>query len=144
MALGKSENLVGPGAANIPVPAARWNVWAGRVLSTLPVLAMVASAAMKLARPPQVVEAFTGRYGYPANSLAALAVVELACALLYVIPRTAVLGAVLVTAYLGGAVATHVRAGEPFAIPVLLGVFAWAGLYLRDGRLHPLLPLRRG
>jgi hypothetical protein len=142
MALGRSENLVGPGTATVPA-GTRWNVWAGRVLSALPVLAMVASAAMKLARPPQVVEAFTVQYGYPANTLAAIAVVELACALLYVIPRTAVLGAMLVTAYLGGAVATHVRAAEPFVIPVLLGVAAWAGLYLRDRRLHPLLPLRR-
>lgn len=62
--------------------------------------------------------------------------------MLYAVPRTAVLGAVLVTAYLGGAVATHVRAGEPFSIPIVIGVLVWAGLYLRDARIRALVPLR--
>jgi xanthine/uracil permease len=70
-------------------------------------------------------------------------VVEIACAILYAIPRTSVLGAVLLTGYLGGATATHVRANEAFFLPVVTGVVVWAGLYLRDDRLRALIPLRR-
>jgi hypothetical protein len=103
---------------------------------------MLASASMKLARPPQVVEAFVRDLGYPAGSLTVIAVLEITSAVLYAIPRTAVLGAVLVTGYLGGAVATHVRVGQSPAAPFLLGVIAWAGLYLRDVRLRALMPLR--
>lgn len=122
-----------------------WVRWTGRVLSALPVLMMTMSAGMKLSGSEMVVSQFTGKYGYLANTLPAIALLELACAALYVIPRTAVLGAILVASYLGGAVATHVRAGEGGAlvVPVLLGIAAWAGLYLRDERLQALLPLRR-
>jgi hypothetical protein len=84
-----------------------------------------------------------GKFGYSAASLTALAVVELTCALLYLVPQTSVLGAILVTGYLGGAVATHVRVGEAFVMPLLLGVIAWVGLFLRDERLRVLLPVRR-
>jgi hypothetical protein len=70
-------------------------------------------------------------------------VLELFCAAVYVVPRTAVLGAVLLTGYLGGAVATHVRVGDAFIVPLLLGVLVWAGLYLRDERVRALLPLRK-
>lgn len=121
---------------------ATWKTWTGRVLSALPVLMMVFSAAMKLTHNPQVMEGWVGKGGYPLGTLTPIAIVELACVLLYVIPRTSVLGALLLTAYLGGAVATHVRVGEPFVIPIILGVMAWAGLYLRDERLHALVPLR--
>jgi len=117
-------------------------LWTGRVLSALPVLMLVMSAAMKFSRPPQVVDMFTGKFGYPESTLLVLGVVELTCAFLYAIPQTSVLGAILVTGYLGGATATHVRVSEAFIIPVLLGVMAWAGLYLRDPRLRELLPLR--
>ena len=68
----------------------------------------------------------------------------LTCAILYAIPQTSVLGAILATAYLGGAVATHVRVGQEFAVPVILGVLFWAGLFLRDSRLRAQLPFRRG
>jgi hypothetical protein len=120
-----------------------WRFWAGRVLSGLPALLLVVSAAMKLSHPPMVVETFVGKLGYPASVLPALAVLELFCTVVYAVPRTAVLGAVLLTGYLGGAVATHVRVGEPFVVPLLLGVFLWAGLYLRDERVRALLPLRK-
>jgi hypothetical protein len=104
---------------------------------------MLMSGAMKLTRQPQVLEVWHGRFGYLDRTLLPIALVELACAVLYVIPRTAVLGAVLVTGYLGGAVATHVRVGDPsFVMPLVLGVLAWAGLYLRDARVRSLLPLR--
>jgi len=117
-------------------------LWTGRILSTLPVLMMVMSAAMKFSRPPEVVKSFTGDFGYPENTLLVLGVVELTCAVLYAIPQTSVLGAILVTGYLGGATATHVRVSQAFIVPVLLGVMAWGGLYLRDERLRALLPLR--
>lgn len=120
-----------------------WTVWAGWALSALPVLALVASASMKLSGSAKVVEMFSGKFGYSAGVLAPIGVVELLCALLYVIPQTSFLGAVLVTGYLGGAIATHVRVADAFAPPLVLGVLAWAGLWLRDERLRQLLPLRR-
>lgn len=111
-------------------------------LSAPPVLMLAMSAVMKFMRPPQVVDAFVGHFGYPIGTLTVLGLVELSCALLYAIPQTAALGAVLVTGYLGGAIATHVRVGEAFVIPLALGLMAWAGLYLREPRLRALLPLR--
>lgn len=121
----------------------RWVLWTGRIVSALPVLVMLFSASMKLWPKPQVIEMFVGKYGYPQSSLSAIGLLELACAAIYAVPRTAVLGGILVTAYLGGAVNTHVRAGESFLIPAALGVLAWVGLYLREDRLRPLLPLRQ-
>jgi hypothetical protein len=126
-----------------PVSLPMWQLWTGRVLSGLPVLMLLLSASMKLAHPPSAVEMFVGKLGYSASMLPALAVLELFCTVVYVVPRTAVLGAVLLTGYLGGAVATHVRVGEAFVIPLLLGVMVWAGLYLRDERIRALLPLRK-
>jgi len=120
-----------------------WVRWTGRVFSALPVLMMTMSAGMKLFGGPMVATAFVGKFGYQEASLPVIALVELSCAALYLVPRTAVLGAILVTGYLGGAIATHVRIGEVFAIPLLLGIVAWAGLYLRDERLQDLIPLRR-
>lgn len=121
-----------------------WTVWVGRVLTALPILMMLFSASMKLARTPQLMEQWVGTFGYSEGSLLGIAVLELTCVLLYAIPRTAVLGAVLVTGYLGGAIATHVRIGDPSFLGALaLGVVAWAGLYLREKRLHALMPLRK-
>lgn len=117
-------------------------LWAGRALSGLPAVMLILSASMKLSHSPQLMEQFVEKFGYPASSLTALALVELACAILFLVPRTAVLGAVLITGYLGGATATHVRVGDPFIIPVLLGAMAWGGLYFRDARVRALLPLR--
>ena len=131
-------------ATSQPAPPPKAQLWTGRVLSALPVLAMLMSAAFKLAHPPQVVESFTHQFGYSEHMLLPLAIIEISCAVLYAIPRTAVLGAVLVTGYLGGAIATHVRIGDPgFASPLALGVIAWAGLFFRDPRLRALLPLRK-
>ena len=120
------------------------SLWIGRVLSAIPVLMMALSAVMKLIRQPQAAEAFVKQFGYSDSLLVPIGVVELACAVVYVIPRTAVLGAVLVTTYFGGAVATQVRIGDPsFVGPIGLGVLAWVGLYLREPRLRELLPLRK-
>ena len=126
-----------------PAAPGKGILWAGRVLTAIPVLMMGMSAVMKLARTPNVLEGWA-KFGYPDSSLLAIGVVELLCAVLYALPRTAVLGAILVTGYLGGATATHVRAGEAvFVAPVILGALAWGGLFLRDPRLRALLPLRR-
>jgi DoxX-like protein len=127
-----------------PDPPTKAQLWTGGVLSALPVFAMLMSAGLKLAHPPQVVEPFTHQFGWSEHALLPLAIVEISCALLYAIPRTAVLGAVLVTGYLGGAIATHGRIGDPgFVTPLVLGIIAWGGLFLRDPRLHALLPLRK-
>lgn len=116
--------------------------WPGRILSALPILALTMSGVMKLVQPPQVMEVFVGKLGYPASTLVGIGILELACVVLYAVPRTAVLGAVLVTGYLGGAITTHLRVGDPFVGPLGLGLLAWAGLYLREPRLRALLPLR--
>ena len=118
--------------------------WAGYVISALPALFLLVDGAMKLMKPVPVVEA-TVQLGYPDSVIMPLGIVLLACTMLYVIPRTAVLGAILLTGYLGGAVATHVRVSDglfPLLFPVLVGALVWGGLYLRDDRLRALLPLR--
>jgi hypothetical protein len=108
------------------------------------ILMMLFSAAIKLMRPPEAVDMFVHKFGYPEGDLLLLAVLELTCVVLYAIPRTAYLGAVLTTGYLGGAVATHLRVGDPgFLTPLALGIFVWAGLYLRDDKLRQLMPWRR-
>jgi hypothetical protein len=104
-------------------------------------LMMIFSAVMKLANSPQVAKELVGRLGYPDDVTRILGVVELACIVVYLIPRTAILGAVLLTGYLGGAVATHVRIHDNFIPPVIGGVLVWLALYLRDPRVRALLPL---
>lgn len=128
----------------LPVTPAvsRKMIWAGRIVSVVPVFFLLMSASFKLMRHPQAVEGFA-KMGYPAGSLLPLGIVEAACAILYVIPRTAVLGAILITGYLGGATDVHVRNGEQFFMPVFLGVLVWLGLYLRDRRVRALMPLTR-
>lgn len=117
-------------------------IWVGRILSALPVLLMVFAGAFGLSKPEAVQQGFS-HYGYPAHTLVPLCVTEIVCALVYAVPRTSVFGAILLTAYLGGATATHVRVGEAFFMPVAVAVIAWLGLYLRDDRLRALVPLRR-
>ena len=119
--------------------------WAGRVMSALPILFLSADGIAKLIKPVQVVEA-TVKLGYPESVIFGLGVVLLICTIIYAIPRTSVLGAILLTGYLGGATATHVRVGDslfPILFPGLMGALIWGGLYLRDGRLRELLPLRK-
>ena len=118
-------------------------LWTGRVLSALPVLMLLMSAGMKIAAVQPVVEAFTGQFGYPASTILPIGILELFCVVVYLVPRTAVLGAVLLTGYLGGAIATHVRVGDLFVGPLVLGLLIWAGLYLRDERVRSLMPLRK-
>jgi hypothetical protein len=117
-------------------------LWASYLMSALPVLMLFTSAVMKFAKPVSVVEGFA-HLGLPEKLAFGLGVLELACALVYVIPRTSLLGAILLTGYLGGATVTHLRVGDPFFTPVLLGVLVWGGVFLRERRLWELIPLRR-
>lgn len=113
-------------------------IWVGRILSGLPALFLLIDGVMKLIKPVIVVET-TVKLGYPESVITGLGIVLLACTILYLIPRTAVLGAILLTGYLGGAVATHVRVGEevfPIIFPLILGTLLWGGLYLRNERLR--------
>ncbi len=133
------KNTPTSGAQTAPV--SKKLLWAGRIMSALPVLMLLFSGVMKLVKPAPVVEGFA-HLGYPEGLALGLGIIELACAVVYVIPRTSVLGAILLTGYLGGATATHVRIGEPFFMPLILGMLVWGGLFLRDERLRALLPLR--
>ncbi|MEI6106626.1 MAG: DoxX family protein [Opitutae bacterium] len=108
----------------------------------MPLLMLLFSASMKLLHPPQLDEGFV-HLGWPVTFAFGLGVLEAACAIIYIIPRTAVLGAILLTGYLGGAIATHVRIGEPGYAQFILGVLLWGGLYLRDPRLRALIPFTR-
>lgn len=116
-------------------------LWISYVMSAIPVLMMVMGAAMGIAQVPMALEGLV-KMGFPPGVLVPICVVELLCVVLYVIPRTAVLGAILLTGYLGGAVATHVRVEESFLFPIFFGVLIWGGLFLRDGRIRALIPLR--
>jgi hypothetical protein len=120
-------------------------LWTGRVFSGLVILFLLADSLGKFAKPEAVVKG-TLDLGYPESSILRLGITLLVCTVLYAIPRTAMLGAILLTGYLGGAVATQVRVGNPLfthiLFPVYLGILLWAGLYLRDERLHKLVPLR--
>ncbi len=117
-------------------------VWTARILGALVILFLLVDGAGKVMRLAPYVEG-TARVGYSAGSLVPLGLVLLASTILYAVPRTAVLGAILLTAYLGGATATHVRMGEPFLFPVVFGVIVWGCLYLRDERVRSLLPITR-
>ena len=122
-------------------PVSTKMVWAGRIISALPVLMLLVSGVMKFVKPAPVVEEFA-RLGYPESLTLGIGILELVSTVVYVIPRSCVLGAILLTGYLGGATATHVRVGDPFFPPIVLGVLVWGGLYLRDERLRALVPLR--
>lgn len=116
--------------------------WIGWVLTGLPALMFVMGGVMAIMQPPFVIKEME-KYGYAPEVAPWLGVVELICAVLYLVPRTAVLGAILLTGYLGGATSTHVRFGDPWLAPVIFGVVLWLGLYLRDARLRALVPLRQ-
>lgn len=122
----------------ITMPASRALVWTGRVLSGLVITFLLADAIAKLFAPAAVVDA-TRQLGYAVTVIRPLGVVLLVATLLHAFPRTQVLGALLLTAYLGGATATHVRVGTPCWMPVTMGVVLWAALLLRQPRLRALV-----
>ena len=117
-------------------------VWVGRVISALACLLFLFSAFMKLKGGPEL-EQGMAHLGLPDSMVRPLAILELSCVAIYVIPPTAVLGAILLAGYVGGAICTHWRAGDPFLAQIVLGIFVWLGLYLREPRLKELIPLRR-
>ncbi|MBC7928339.1 MAG: DoxX family protein [Bryobacteraceae bacterium] len=119
----------------------RW-IWAGRVISALPAILMLSSGVNIAIKSPPVMEGFA-RLGYPETVAPVIGVVAFVSAALYAIPATSVLGAILLTGYLGGATASHLRIGDPFFPPVIVGVVVWAGLFLRDARLRALISFRR-
>lgn len=124
--------------------SSRKSLWAGRAVSSLPVLFLLMDGVMKLF-PPEIVVKTTLELGYRESVIVPLGLVLVASTILYIVPRTAVLGAILLTGYLGGAVATHVRVLDgafPIIFPAIVGSLLWLGLYLRDERLRALVPLR--
>ncbi|MBI2804502.1 MAG: SRPBCC family protein [Planctomycetes bacterium] len=122
-------------------PTPMWMVILGWILTLLPALALIASGTVKFmgVKPPEGAP----NVGWAESAFFGLGLVEVGCAVLYLFPRTALLGAILVTGYLGGAVATHVRIGDQFSPPIVIGVLVWFGLLLRDDRVRGLLPWRR-
>ena len=121
------------------------SLWAGRVLSGVVVLFMLFDSVTKILKAQQVIDA-TIRIGFPLGTIVPIGVVLLVCTTFYVIPQTSVLGAILLTGHLGGAVSANVRAGSPAfnsAFAIVFGVLVWLGLYLREPRLRALLPLRK-
>jgi hypothetical protein len=128
-----------------PARASNKALWAGRILSGLMIAFLLLDSVMKLMRVAQAVQG-TAQLGYPEQVVRTLGVVLLISVVLYAIPRTAVLGAILITGYLGGAVATQVRVGNPLfsytLFPVYVGLLVWGGLFLRDSRLRALIPFR--
>jgi len=133
-------------SATSPARPASLSLWAGRAMSGLVILFLLLDGVIKLVPIAPVIETLAG-LGYPVEFARALGVLTLACTILYAVPRTAVLGAILLTGLLGGAMATHLRVGSPVFTHLLfgfyLGLLAWGGLYLRDARLRALLPFAR-
>ena len=125
--------------------ASKKRPWAGYIISALPVLFLLLDGTMKLFKPEIVIKATTD-LGYPESTIVPIGITLVACTILYIIPQTAVFGAILLTGYLGGAVATNVRVGTPLfthiLFPVYVASFLWVGLYLRESRLRALAPLR--
>ncbi|HTB23069.1 MAG TPA: DoxX family protein [bacterium] len=115
--------------------------WLGWALTALPALMFLMSATMKFMGTAQVLQMFN-LLGWQANDLLPLGVLELSCVVLYLIPQVSVLGAIVLTGYLGGAIATEVRVGHPIYMHIVIGLLIWGGLYLRESRLRALLPFR--
>jgi len=117
-------------------------VWVGRVISVLVSLLFAMSAFMKLRGGAEVMQGMA-HLGLPESLIMPLAILEISCVLIYLIPATSVLGAILLTGYIGGAICTHLRVGDPFYMQIAIGLFIWLGLYLREDRLKELIPLRK-
>jgi hypothetical protein len=133
---------------DVQAPAASrlktWLIWAGRVVTVAPVFVLLTSARWKLTHSPFYVAEWN-RIGWAPDALNAIGFVQLTCVLLYLIPQTALLGTVLLTGYLGGAIASYVRIGQyyPPVVPLTTCLLAWLGIFLREERLRALLPFRR-
>jgi hypothetical protein len=121
-------------------------LWTARIFSGIAVLFLLFDSTIHILKPAPVVEGFA-KLGFPISTSVTLGVIELACVVLYVIPRTSVFGAILLTGYLGGAIATQVRVGAPMfsttLFPIYVALLIWGALYLRDDRVRALIPVRR-
>ena len=116
-------------------------VWAGRAISGLTTLVFVISASMKLKGGAEVMQGMA-HLGLPESLIVPLAILEVLCVVVYLIPATSVLGAILLTGYMGGAICTHLRVGDLFVLQIALGILVWLALYLRESRLRGLIPWR--
>jgi len=117
-------------------------VWGGRVISVLASLMFAMSSFMKFKGGAEVTQGMA-HLGLPESLMMPLAILEISCVVVYLIPATSVLGAILLTGYMGGAICTHLRVGDPFVVQIALGIVIWLGLYLRENRLKDIIPLRR-
>jgi len=117
-------------------------VWAGWIISVLASLVFLFSAFLKLKGGPELAQGMA-HLGLPESMVMPLAIVEISCTVIYLIPATSVLGAILLAGYVGGTICTHWRVGDPFFVQIVLGLLVWLGLYLREPRLKALIPLRR-
>ena len=128
------------------VAVGKGNLWTGRILGGLGAAFLLLDAVMKLMKPQPVIDA-TIKVGYPETKIVGLGILLLICTALYLIPRISIFGAILLTGYLGGAVATHVRVNDPLfshvLFPTYIGALLWIGLWLREPRLRQLVPLRK-
>ncbi len=127
----------------ITSPISKTALWTGRVMSALPVLLVLFGSVVKLMKTASVMEGFA-RAGVPERLIIPVGTIEMICVIIYLIPQTAVLGAILMTGLLGGATITNLRIADPtYPMPVVLGMLAWGGLFLRDTRLRELIPIRK-
>jgi hypothetical protein len=141
-AIGRGALITQSMSAIQPAPTGKGMRWTGRILGGMAAAMLLLDGVMKIVKPELVVKATT-QLGFPESCISGIGIALVVCVIVYIIPRTAVLGAMLITGYLGGAVATHVRAGNGWfeiLMPVIFGVFVWAGLFLRDARLRALVP----
>jgi DoxX-like family len=130
---------------NVATSISRTLIWVGRVVSTLVVLFCAFDGIMKVIKEPHVIAA-SAEFGFSTNEMVLIGVLMLACTVLYAIPRTAILGAVLLTGYLGGAVLANIHVGHPLfecIFPVIFGALAWGGVFVREARLRELTPFRK-
>ena len=127
------------------VSAPRWMLWTGWILSSLVAAQLLASAGFRSTNHTSAVAEIVTGYGYPESAIARIVIAECTLVALYLVPQTSVLAAIVMTGYLGGAVATHLRIADTAraAIPLVEGILAWGGLYLRDRRIRQLVPFRR-
>jgi DoxX-like family len=127
------------------IPDPRWMLWTGRLFSLVVVAQLLLSAWFRATHHTYAVAEIVTGYGYPESAIVRIVIAECVLVVLYLVPRTSVLAAIVLTGYLGGAVATHLRIADTAraAIPLVVGILAWGGLYLRDRRIRQLLPFRR-
>ena len=128
-----------------PVSGPRWMLWTGWLLSFVVVAQMLSSAWFRATQHTYAVTEIVTGYGYPESAIVPIIIAECTLVVLYLVPQTSVLATIVMTGYLGGAVATHLRIADTAraAIPLVVGILAWGGLYLRDSRIRQLVPFRR-